>query len=139
MKPTNKNDYLLFTTTWEDYLINYELQHYLNVFNLATREETTSSTHTRSVNYIYTCVLLVSYTYLTNISFLYYLLPLLEYCSPVRGSAADSHLKFVYRLSVVHFFLSGGRARILSHRRDVASSCMLSKAWSTLQPANALV
>ena len=57
-----------------------------------------------------------------------YLLPLVKYCSPVWGSAAESHLRLLDRVVRSAYILSGGRVSChLSHRRDVASLCMLYK------------
>ena len=60
-----------------------------------------------------------------------FVLPILEYCSPVWGSAAECHLKFlerqvyaVARLCPDQTFLS------LCHRRHIDAQCMLHKVNS---------
>ena len=63
--------------------------------------------------------------------FLCFVLPILEYGSPVWGSAASSHLKLLDRVVRSARFISGdGVICDLEHRRDVAASCMLYKIWS---------
>ena len=60
-----------------------------------------------------------------------YLLPLLEYWLPVRGSAAESHLTLLDTVVRGENFLSGGRVSCnLNHWRDAASLCMLYKIVS---------
>ena len=55
-----------------------------------------------------------------------FVLPLLEYCSAVWCSAADTHLKLLDRVVSGVCFLAGGVFnRNLSHRRSVAVLCML--------------
>ena len=59
-------------------------------------------------------------------SFWSFVLPVLEYCSVVCCSAADSHLKLLDRVVRSAAFLAGGVLECnLSHRRSVAESCML--------------
>ena len=56
-----------------------------------------------------------------------FVVPVLEYCSAVC-SAADTHLKLLYRVVSVDGFLAGGVLNCdLSHRRSVAVLCMLYK------------
>ena len=55
----------------------------------------------------------------------------LEYCSPVWCSAADSHLKLLDRVVTSAGFLAGGVLDCnLAHRRSVAELCMLFKIKS---------
>ena len=55
-------------------------------------------------------------------------LPVLEYCSAVRCSAADTHLKLLDRVASRACFLAGGVLYCnLSHRRSVAVLCILYK------------
>ena len=57
-----------------------------------------------------------------------FVLPVLEYCSAVWFSAADTHLKLLDRVVSGAFFLAGGVLNCnLSHRRSVAVLCMLYK------------
>ena len=59
-----------------------------------------------------------------------FVLPILEYGSPVWGSAASSYLKILDRVVRSARFISGdGVICDLEHRRDVAASCMLYKIW----------
>ena len=65
---------------------------------------------------------------LTVRCFWLYLLLLLKYCSPVWNSAAESHLNLLDRVVKSANFLPDGRVSCnVSHRRDVASLCMLYK------------
>ena len=55
-------------------------------------------------------------------------MPVLEYCSAVWCSAADTHLKLLDRVVSSACFLAGGVLNCnLSHRRSVALLCMLYK------------
>ena len=55
-----------------------------------------------------------------------FVLPVLEYCSAVWCSAADSHLKLLDRVVRSAGFLAGGVLECnLAHRRSVAELCML--------------
>ena len=55
-----------------------------------------------------------------------FVLPVLEYCSTVLCSAADTHLKLLDRAVSGARFLSGGVFECdISHRRSVAVLCML--------------
>ena len=55
-----------------------------------------------------------------------FVLPVLEYCSAVWCSAADTHLKLLDRVISGASFLAGGVLNCdLSHRRTVAVLCML--------------
>ena len=57
-----------------------------------------------------------------------FVLPVLEYCSAVWCSAADTHLKLVDRVVSGACFLAGGVLNCdISHRRSVAVLCMLYK------------
>ena len=57
-----------------------------------------------------------------------YVLPVLEYCSAVWCSIADTYLKLVDRVVSGACFLAGGVLNCnLSHRRSVAVLCMLYK------------
>ena len=57
-----------------------------------------------------------------------FLLPVLEYCSAVWCSAADTHLKLLDRVVSGASFLTGGVFECdLAHRRSVAVLCMLYK------------
>ena len=57
-----------------------------------------------------------------------FVLPLLEYCSPVWRSSADCHLNLLDRIiGQVSFLLGGDFVCDLWHRRDVAGLCMLYK------------
>ena len=61
-------------------------------------------------------------------SFWNFVLPVLEYCSAVWCSAADSHLKLLDRVVRSAGFLVGGVLECnLAHRRSVAELCMLFK------------
>ena len=58
-----------------------------------------------------------------------FLLPCLEYCSPVWCSAADSHLKLLDRvMSSIKFMLPNINVD-LCHRRKVSSLCLLHKIY----------
>ena len=58
--------------------------------------------------------------------FRYFVLPLLEYCSAVWCSAADTHLKLRDRAVSGARFLTGGVFEYdIVHRRSVAILCML--------------
>ena len=60
-----------------------------------------------------------------------FVLPVLEYCSAVWCSAADSHLKLLDRVVRSGGFLAGGVLDCnLAHRRSVAELCMLFKIKS---------
>ena len=64
-------------------------------------------------------------------SFWSFVLPVLEYCSAVRCSAANSHLKLLDRVVRDAVFLAGGVLECdLAHRRSVAVLCMLFKIKS---------
>ena len=57
-----------------------------------------------------------------------FVLPVLKYCSTVRCSAADTHLKLMDRVVSGASFLTGGVFdRDLAHRRSVAVLCILYK------------
>ena len=57
-----------------------------------------------------------------------FILPVLDYCSEVWCSAADTHLKLLHRVVSGACFLAGGVLNCdLSHRRYVAVLCMLYK------------
>ena len=57
-----------------------------------------------------------------------FVLPVLEYCSSVWCSAADTHLKLLDRAVSGALFLTGGVFECdISHRRSVAVLCMLYK------------
>ena len=57
-----------------------------------------------------------------------YVLPLLEYCSPVWSSAADCHLKLLDRVvRCAKFIYPQCDLGDLTHRRTVGSLCMLYK------------
>ena len=59
-----------------------------------------------------------------------FVLPVLEYCSAVWCSAADTHLRLLDRVVSVASFLTGGVFECdLAHRRSVAVLCMLYKMW----------
>ena len=63
-------------------------------------------------------------------SFWSYILPLLEYCSPVWSSAAACHLSLLDRTVRRAVSLSEGTVRCdLAHRRQVASLCMFFKIF----------
>ena len=60
--------------------------------------------------------------------FLGFVLPVLEYCSAVWCSAADTHLKLLDRAVSGARFLTGGVFECeITHRRSVAVRCMLYK------------
>ena len=60
-----------------------------------------------------------------------FFLPVVEYCSAVWCSAADSHLKLLDRFVWSAIFLAGGVLECnLAHRRSVAVLCMLFKIKS---------
>ena len=57
-----------------------------------------------------------------------FVLPVLEYCSAVRCSAADTHLKLLDRaVSGARFLTRGVFECDIAHRRSVAVMCMLYK------------
>ena len=57
-----------------------------------------------------------------------FVLPVLEYCSAVWRSAADTHLKLLNRVVSGACFLAGGLLECdLAHRRSVAILCVLNK------------
>ena len=57
-----------------------------------------------------------------------FILPVLEYCSTVWCSAADTHLKLLYCVVSGASFLTGGVfACDLAHRRSVSVLCILYK------------
>ena len=57
-----------------------------------------------------------------------FVLPVLEYCSAVWCSTADTHLKLLYRAVSVAWFPTWGVFQCdISHRRSVAVLCMLYK------------
>ena len=59
-----------------------------------------------------------------------FVLPVLEYCSAVWCSAADTHLKLLYRVVSGASFLTGSVFECdLAHRRSVAVLCILYKIW----------
>ena len=61
--------------------------------------------------------------------FLFFVLPVLEYCPAVWCSAADTHLKLLDRVVSGARFLTGGVFECyIAHRRSVAILCMLYKA-----------
>ena len=60
-----------------------------------------------------------------------FLLPVLEYCSAVWCSAADSHLRLLDRaVACATFHMRGALDCNLLHRRSVAVLCMIYKIWS---------
>ena len=60
--------------------------------------------------------------------FMSFILPILEYCSPVWRSSAECHLHLLDRvISQASFLLNGDLSCDLWHRRDVASLCMFYK------------
>ena len=64
-------------------------------------------------------------------SFWIFVLPVLEYCSVVWCTAADSHLKLLDRVVRCAGFLAGGVLECnLTHRQSVAELCMLFKIKS---------
>ena len=64
-------------------------------------------------------------------SFWSFVLPVLEHCSAVWCSAADSHHKLLYSVVRSAGFLAGGVLECkLAHRRFVAELCMLFKVKS---------
>ena len=67
-----------------------------------------------------------------------FVLPVLEYCSAVWCSAADTHLKLLDRAVSGARFLTGGVFECeIAHRRSVAVICMLYKIWcKAMQPLN---
>ena len=74
-------------------------------------------------------------------SFWSFVLQVLEYCSAVWCSAADSHLKLLDRVVRSAGFLAGGVLDCnLAHRRSVAELCMLFKIKSnTMHPFNGVL
>ena len=71
-------------------------------------------------------------------SFWSFVLSVLEYCSAVLSSAADSHHKLLDRVVRSASFLAGGVLECnLAHRRSVAVLCMLFKIKSNpIHPLN---
>ena len=70
--------------------------------------------------------------------FLGFVLPVLECCSPVRCSAADTHLKLLDRsVSGAPFLTEGAFECDSTHRRSVAVLCMLYKiVCNSMLPLN---
>ena len=59
-----------------------------------------------------------------------YILPILEYCSPVWSSAADTHLRLLDRIVRTVSALSNGQVQCdLDHRRSVAELCVFYKLF----------
>ena len=58
-----------------------------------------------------------------------FLLPCLEYCSPVWSSSADSHLKLLDRVMTSIKFILPDINVDLWHRRKVSSLCLLHKMY----------
>ena len=58
-----------------------------------------------------------------------FILPYLEYCSPVWSSAADSHLKLLDRNLRACKFLIPNLSISLQHRRFISSLCVLYKTF----------
>ena len=58
-----------------------------------------------------------------------FILPCLEYCSPVWSSAADSHLKLLDNNLRACKFLIPNLTISLQHRRFISSLCMLNKIF----------
>ena len=68
-----------------------------------------------------------------------FVLPVLEYCSAVWCSAADTHLKLLDRAVSGAWFLIGGVLECdISHRRSVAVLCMLYKIRCKCNPVHPL-
>ena len=69
-----------------------------------------------------------------------FVLPLLEYCSAVWCSAADTHLKLLDRAVCGALFLTGGVFECdIAHRRSVAVLCLLYKIrCNPVRPLNVL-
>ena len=66
-----------------------------------------------------------------------FVLPLLEYCSPVWDSACETHISLLDRIVGRAQFLCGGEGvGDLSHRRRVGWLCMMHKVWT--DPAHPL-
>ena len=64
-----------------------------------------------------------------------FVLSVLEYCSAVWCSAADTHLKLLDRAVSGARFLTGGVFECnIAHRRSVAVLCMLYKIWCNSEP-----
>ena len=64
-------------------------------------------------------------------SFGWFVMPVMEYCSALWWSPADSHLKLMDRAVSSASFLAGGVLKCnLAHRRSVAVYCMLFKIKS---------
>ncbi len=70
-----------------------------------------------------------------------FVLPILEYCSPVWGSAASCHLMLLDRVvRCAEFIAGGGSICDLEHRRSVSALCMFYKIWSNnLHPLNEML
>ena len=62
-----------------------------------------------------------------------FLLPSFEYCSPVWGSAADTHLKLLERIVRQVRILIPDLTIDLEHRRKVAAQCMFYKIYNNLR------
>ena len=59
-----------------------------------------------------------------------YILPILEYCSPVWNSAADTHMRLLDRIVRSVTALSSGKVLCdLEHRRSVAELCVFHKLF----------
>ena len=67
-----------------------------------------------------------------------FVLPVLECCSAVWCSAADTHLKLLNRAVSGARFLTGGVFECdIAHRRSAAVLCMLYKIWcNSMHPLN---
>ena len=73
--------------------------------------------------------------------FLGFVLPVLEYCSAVWCSAADTHLKLLDRaVSGARFLIRGVFECDIAHRRSMATLCMLYKIrCNTVHPLNGTI
>ena len=61
-----------------------------------------------------------------------FILPVVEYCSPVWASAAAGHLRLLDTIVKSVVFMSAGQVKCdLNHRRDVASLCVFYKILNT--------
>ena len=112
---------------------------YLEILGLTFDSKLTFETHLRSVARSVsqkTGIMRKSWSIFRDPSlmktcFYSFLLPVLEYCSAVWCSAADSHLRLLDRAVACAAFHMGGALECnLLHRRSVAGLCMIYKIWS---------
>ena len=120
---------------------------YLDILALTFDSKMTFEKHHRSFSRAASqrlCILRKSYRVFHDRSLLWrcfrgFVLPVLEYCSAVWGSAADTHLKLLDRaVSGARFLTAGVFECDIGHRRSVAVLCMLYEIRCNLMHAPSL-